>query len=332
MRHYNEMLDEITFPNIPNAFGSFLQRVKKHVKKGFTPIFGLEDVGEVGRSLALYLLEQEIIVKAVNSALSYSVRKSYPTTQKSDSWDEECVARVLLSKLDILPDANPQDIYWTIGQLMSRRTGLIKAHIALKNQLHSQLKHHYPSYKKFFCDIDGKCSLVFWHTFPSSELLEDMEVEDLAKILRKASHNTCSINKAEGILDLVKQDGETARAYQHFRDFLIQSYVRDIRFKQDNYYQLGLGVLSLGLSAQSVASSSVNVIKNANGSYQLSKEGISVGYTVTEGNISKMSINYLTSSGSVYKTVKVNTALIMSGTIDITSTSANMFITTESMK
>jgi transposase len=132
---WNEKLDEITFPNIPSAFGSFLQRVKKHVKKGFTPIFGLEDVGGVGRSLALYLLEQLTIVKAVNSALSYSERKSYPTTQKSDSWDAECVARVLLSKLDILPDANPQDIYWTIGQLMSRRTGLIKAHIALKNQV-----------------------------------------------------------------------------------------------------------------------------------------------------------------------------------------------------
>jgi transposase len=229
---WNEKLDEITFPNIPSAFGDFLKRVKKHVKKGFTPIFGLEDVGGVGRSLALYLLEKEHMVKAVNSALSYSERKSYPTTQKSDSWDAECVARVLLSKLDMVPDANPQDIYWTVGQLMSRRTGLIKAHIALKNQLHSQLKHHYPSYKKFFCDIDGKCALVFWHTFPSPELLEDMEVEDLAKILRKASHNTCSTNKAEGILDLVKQDGETARAYQHYRDFLIHSYVREIRFKQ----------------------------------------------------------------------------------------------------
>ncbi|ULO09517.1 IS110 family transposase [Paenibacillus sp. 19GGS1-52] len=230
---WNEKLDEITFPNIPSAFGEFLQRVKKQVKKGFSPIFGLEDVGGVGRSLALYLLEYKCTVKSVNSALSYSERKSYPTTQKSDSWDAECVARVLLSKLDMVPDADPQDIYWTVGQLMSRRTGLIKAHIALKNQLHAQLSHHYPSYKKFFCDIDGKCALVFWHTFPSPELLEGMEVEELAIILRKASHNTCSTKKAEEILNIVNEDGDTTRDYQHYRDFLIQSFVRDIRFKQE---------------------------------------------------------------------------------------------------
>jgi len=97
---WNEKLDEVTFPNILSAIGDFLKRVKKHFKKSFSPIFGLEDVGGVGRSLALYLLEQENTVKAVNSALSYSERRSYPTTQKSDSWDAEYVAKVLLSKLD----------------------------------------------------------------------------------------------------------------------------------------------------------------------------------------------------------------------------------------
>jgi len=99
-----------------------------------------------------------------------------------------------------------------------------------------------------------------------------------------------------------------------------------------NYYQLGLGVLSLGLSAQSVASGSYNVVKSANGAYQLSQPGVTVGYTVVEGNISKMTINYLTNSGSVYKSVDINTGLIISGTLDITSTSTNMFITSKSFK
>lgn len=58
-------------------------------------------------------------------------------------------------------------------------------------------------------------------------------MEQLASILRKASHNTYSTNKAEGILNLVKQDGDTTREYQHYRDFLIQSFVREIRFKQE---------------------------------------------------------------------------------------------------
>ncbi|WP_246627608.1 IS110 family transposase [Paenibacillus solanacearum] len=78
-------------------------------------------------------------MKEVNTALSFAERKSYPTTQKSDSWDAECLAKILLNKLDILPDANVQDVYWTIGQFVSRRTGLIKSQISLKNQLHARL-------------------------------------------------------------------------------------------------------------------------------------------------------------------------------------------------
>ncbi len=230
---WNEKLGEIQFENKPAAFEELLTYVKKFCKRGVTPIYGLEDVGGYGRSLAVFLVENKQKVKEVNSALSYAERKSYPTTQKSDSWDAECVAKIVVNKLDILPDANPQDIYWTIGQLVARRNALIKAHISLKNQLHMQLSHHYPSYKKFFSDIDGKCALEFWHTYPAPHHLAGVSVEDLRKVLLKSSHNTCSTKKAEEILALVAADGETKREYQETRDFLIKSHVRDIRFKKE---------------------------------------------------------------------------------------------------
>jgi transposase len=142
MNCWNEKLGEMHFENKPSAFPDFLKKVNKLTVKGLSPIFGLEDVGGYGRSLAVYLLEQKQQVREVNTALSAAERKSNPIVKKSDSWDAECVARVLLTKLETLPHANPQDIYWTIAQLVSRRTGLIKAQISLKNQLHAQLSHH----------------------------------------------------------------------------------------------------------------------------------------------------------------------------------------------
>ena len=228
-----EKLGEIQFENKPAAFEELRTYVKKFCTGGMTPIYGLEDVGGYGRSLAVFLVENKQKVKEVNSALSFAERKSYPTTQKSDSWDAECVAKILVSKLEILPDANPQDLYWTIGQLVARRNALIKAHTALKNQLHMQLSHHYPSYKKFFSDIDGKCALEFWHTYPAPHHLKDVSSEDLREMLLKSSHNTCSTKKAEEIMAWVAADGETKRDYQESRDFLIQSHVRDIRFKKE---------------------------------------------------------------------------------------------------
>ena len=69
--------------------------------------------------------------------------------KKNDSWDAECVARILVNKFNQLPDAKPNDLFWSIQQLVSRRNALVKAQSALKNQLHIQLNHHYPSYKSF---------------------------------------------------------------------------------------------------------------------------------------------------------------------------------------
>lgn len=199
------------------------------MSKRIDSCYGLEDTGGNGRALAVYLVENKQVVKEVNSALSYNERISNATTQKSDNWDAFCIAKVLLARLDELPDANPQDIYWTIRQLVARRNAIVKHASGLKNQMHQQQSYHYPSYKKFFCDIDGKAALAFWEQYPAPHQALLVGVEELAEYFRKASHNTCSTRKAEEILELVKQDGETQRNFQEYRDFLVINMVQDMR-------------------------------------------------------------------------------------------------------
>ena len=199
---------------------------------GITVVFGLEDVGGYGRALAKYLVDHERIVKEVNPALSFLERKSQVMIQKNDSWDAECVARILVNKFNQLPDAKPHDLFWSIQQLISRRNALVKAQAALKNQLHIQLNHHYPSYKKFFSEIDGKTALAFWQQYPSPSCLEGTNIKRLTAFLLDVSNNTCSVKKASDILKLVKEDGQTMKEYQETRDFLVRSIVRDIVFKK----------------------------------------------------------------------------------------------------
>lgn len=195
-----------------------------------TPVFGLEDVGGYGRALAQYLTDHGQVVKEVNPALSYAERKSNVTVQKSDSWDAECVARILFNKLNQLPDAKPHDLYWSIQQLVTRRNALVKAQGALKNQLHIQLSHHYPSYKKFFSEVDGKTALAFWERYPSPSCLEGVSIKQLTTFLLEVSHNTCSVKKANGILKLVIEEGNTTKEHQETRNFLVESIVRHILF------------------------------------------------------------------------------------------------------
>ena len=232
----------IEFENKPAAFPEMIKKVKKATKKGLTPVFGLEDTGGYGRSLAMFLVEEKQIVKEVNSALSFFARRSYPTTQKADDWDAYCIATILINKLNDLPDANPQDIYWTIGQLVTRRYALVKACTALKNQLHIQLSYSYPSYKDFFSEIDGATALAFWEEYPAPHLLKEVTKENFVDFLLKASRNSCSTRKAEEILSLVEKDGDTTREYQEQRDFLVQSLVRDIKFKQSEIDKVNGGL------------------------------------------------------------------------------------------
>ncbi len=229
---WQEKLDEIKVENKPSAFSTFLLDIDKLTEEGLTPVFGLEDVGGYGRALAQFLTDHGQVVKEVNPALSYAERKSHVTVQKSDSWDAECVARILVRQLSQLPNAKPHDLFWSIQQLVTRRNALVKAQGALKNQLHIQLSHHYPSYKKFFSEVDGKTALAFWERYPSPSCLEGVSIKQLTTFLLEVSHNTCSVKKANEILKLVIEDGNTTKEHQETRDFLVRSIVRDISFKK----------------------------------------------------------------------------------------------------
>ncbi|AJH81758.1 IS110 family transposase [Bacillus thuringiensis] len=229
---WQEKLGEIQFENKPSAFSEFLLEVETYVSNGLSVVFCLEDVGGYGRALAKYLVDHEQVVKEVNPALSFLERKSQVMIQKNDSWDAECVARILVNKFNQLPDAKPNDLFWSIQQLVSRRNALVEAQSALKNQLHIQLNHHYPSYKKFFSELDGKTALAFWQQYPSPSCLEGTNIKRLTAFLLDVSNNTCSVKKASEILKLVKEDGHTMKEYQETRDFLVRSIVRDIEFKK----------------------------------------------------------------------------------------------------
>ena len=229
---WNTKLGEITIENKPAEFHKLTRKVSRYVTENKTAVYGLENAYGYGRSLAVWLLEKGCIVKDVNTALSYAQRKSVPMYQKSDSYDAEAVALVLINMLDRLPDAVPDDKYWTLSQLVNRRDNINTHQQRLKNQLHEQLCMAYPSYKKFFQDIGRPTALYFFGEYPSPVHLTGKTAEELAEELRPVSHNNCSIKRAERILELVKADGETRRDCQESRDAITRSIVRDLQHYQ----------------------------------------------------------------------------------------------------
>ena len=232
MNCFSERITSIEIENKPSEFDRLLKEIKAKTE-GLTLIFGLEDVGGNGRSLAVFLKSKGFVVKEVNAALAAGYRKGDAQYKKNDEHDAQCVAEVLLHRLHKLPDANPQDLHWTLSQLVSRRDVMVKSQTTLTNQLHELLKHHYPSYNKFFSDIRGKAAMCFWHTYPSPKHLRDVSVEEFSMNLREASRNSVSTKKAKSILETISNDGETTEGYQDQRDFIVRSLVRDLLFQKE---------------------------------------------------------------------------------------------------
>ena len=231
---WSEKLGELTFENRPGAFNDFLKEVKSYAGKGITPVFGLEDTGGVGRSLAVFLIKHKQIVKNVDSTLTYSERRNQSIIHKTDSYDSECVARVLLNRFDSLKDASPQDIYYTLSMLVKRRVAIVKASTALKNQVHNYISQHYPSYKKFFHVFDCKTALAFWEKYPSPSKLKGVDSETLGKFLASQSGNFFSAKKATEILELVKKDGDTETEFQSSRDLIVETCIKELKHNRED--------------------------------------------------------------------------------------------------
>jgi len=228
---WTNIIGKVICENRPSKFDQFLQEVRT-IANGSIIVFGLEDTRGYGRSLAMYLTGHKLTVKQVNPAYTSAVRLSSPTVFKDDDQDAYCVARVLRDMIDRLPDAAQQDIFWTIRQLVNRRDALVKSGAMLQNQLHGQLMHNYPSYKKFFCDIDGKTASWFWDNYPSPICLLKVTPEQLGEELREVSHNACSIKKATEIISLVQADGNTIREFQRERDYIVKTIIQEIKHKK----------------------------------------------------------------------------------------------------
>lgn len=124
---YNQKLGEITFPNRPADFPKLVTKVKKCNTDAKEVVYGLENAYGYGRPLAVWVIDKGYFVKDVNTAISHRQAKHRGAMyRKSDSDDAEASALATLNMLDKLPDACPNDAYWSLGQLVHRRDNIMK--------------------------------------------------------------------------------------------------------------------------------------------------------------------------------------------------------------
>ena len=224
---FHEKLGEITIGSAPSEFDSFIKQAKKYLQPNTTWAFGFEDTSAFGRSFVKYLVEKGYLVKHTNASKVATARGQM--LHKTDSFDAECCARVLIDQFDKLPNADPQDKFWIMENLVTRRNAITKINVMVKNSLHKIIAENYPHYKKFFHILTASSALAFYEAYPSPRCLEDVSLEELAELLKTASKGRLSTKKAELILSHVKSDKVKQAEFQDTRDFTVRSLVRQIK-------------------------------------------------------------------------------------------------------
>ena len=104
----------------------------------------------------------------------------------------------------------------------------MKNNVMNKNTLHNQLMYSYPSYRKFFVEIDGKSALCFWENYLSPEYIKNTTSKKVYEAL-KAINQSRKMERVHKILALIKSDGDTRKDFQEERDFIVKSLVKSIR-------------------------------------------------------------------------------------------------------
>ncbi len=241
---FNEKLTTITFNNDCKGYENLIKTVDKY-KYDLTPVYGLEDTKHLGYELTIYLLSKKCKVKHVNSNLTAAERRKNPIITKNDEVDSQCIAKVLLDELNNLPNANVDETYWTLKQLIKMRKVIVNNNVELKNKLHAQLMHHYPNYNKIYADIFCDTALNLWETYPSPQLILEENFDNLVSNLKKWSKGNTGIRKATKIIELVNSYQNDDIIYQQERNLIIQMLVKEIKNNNERTKELETKIIEI---------------------------------------------------------------------------------------
>lgn len=199
---FGQNLLELKISNSKEDFENLValaERLSKQEQKEI--VFGLEDSYGYGSRLARYLKEQGLSVKMVPPVLVDGLRKYETHPEKTDSSDAFGVAKVLIQRIDSLPNysISPEDeLSKEIKELVLDREFLIKEQIRSKNQLHRLLhKAHNSAYRTKFRDPFSLKALRYWlkHPLSKNELSSESNHSVLTNQIKRKIKRLLDIRK-----------------------------------------------------------------------------------------------------------------------------------------
>lgn len=236
---FGQHLLELQISNSEKDFEQLVAAVERvSADTKLRPIFGLEDSYGYGSRLARFLFQTRARVKMVPPVLVDNIRKHETHPEKNDSLDALGVAKVLIQRIDSLPDysiSKENDLSKEIKELALDREFLVKERTRIKNQLHRLLHTAYNSeYRNKFKDLFSVKALRYWKAHPvprvNSEQLTSVLKNQIKRKVRRLQDIREEVKEIEQELaSLTEQTGQKLNSLNGSGTVLTAQVLAEIR-------------------------------------------------------------------------------------------------------
>ena len=210
--HVASMIDDcgkpvfkgFSFSNTTNGGESLLAKLTKHNADSNNLVVALEATGHYWLSVYSFLTENGFKLHVINPIQTDGWRKGIEIRKrKTDKIDSLLIAE-LMRYGDFIETRLPDEAVLSLKNLTRFRTYLVDSISDLKRKVICVLDQVFPEYQHIFSDVFGTTSREILLQYSSPSELENLSVDNLAKLLSKLSRKQLGHDRANELSTAAK--------------------------------------------------------------------------------------------------------------------------------
>lgn len=191
-----------SFSNTTEGADSLIQKLSSHINDPAQVEIGMEATGHYWLSLYTFLTENNFIVHVVNPIQTDGWRKGTEIRKRKTDIIDSVLIADLIRYGDFVETSLSDEDTMSLRNLSRFRTYLVSSIGDLKRKVICVLDQVFPEYQSVFSDIFGETSKELLCHFQTADDFENIQSEQLEKVLEKVTFKNFARNKISHISEL----------------------------------------------------------------------------------------------------------------------------------
>lgn len=232
----NQKSKNFRFANSLEGFRLLLSNIEE-IDSNYTNFeIGMEATGHYWINLYTRLIDKGFKVHVINPLQSDALRNLYLRKTKTDSVDSKLIANVI--RFGHYTETRlTDDRLMTIRELSRQRFYLVDKNSDLKRKVVVIMDKIFPEFQGIFSDMFGKTSCAILKRCPSSKEVMEIEFDEFAALIKKASRSKFNIAKAKEI-KIAAKNSFSALIDPSPLSFLVKQMVEQIELLESQILNL----------------------------------------------------------------------------------------------